>query len=462
MSGLKKIIERYFPQIDEAGGIASDEGNPLGNTSPDKIAAKPIRFGLIVIAIVFGVFGTFSVTAPIDSAAVAPGRVIQDSNKKTIQHLEGGIIKEILVSEGEKVIKDQPLVLLDEVQASAQLNSYSTQYYTALASDARLKAERENSSDMVLSEELKEQQAKSQAVADIIQSQQRLLDSRLETRNGQVAVLKQRIDQTGNEIRGLQSQISSAQRQMKLLDDEIRTLTKLLAQGNTSKPRLQERQRQRAALDGDRGNNLAMIARAKQRIGEDEIQILNVKSEAQTEINNELKEVQAEIAALSERIRSSADILQRGVIRSPIDGEVTGLEVFTISGVIEPGAKLMDIVPNNDELIVEARVSLQDIDVVMRGLRATVRLTAFGARSVPPVTGVVETISADRFDDERTGEAYYKARIKIDKEQLDLLEDVTLTPGMPADVLIVTGSRTFLSYLFKPITESMNKAFREQ
>ena len=146
----------------------------------------------------------------------------------------------------------------------------------------------------------------------------------------------------------------------------------------------------------------------------------------------------------------------------PIDGEVTGLEVFTVSGVVEPGAKLMDIVPINDELIVEARVSLQDIDVVHRGLTATVRLTAFGARSVPPVTGVVQTVSADRFDDERTGDAYYKARIKIDEEQISLLEDVTLTPGMPADVLIVTGSRTFLSYLFKPITDSMNKAFREQ
>lgn len=458
---LKQLVEHYFPPLEESG-IDVDASSPLGNTSPDKIASKPIRFGLIMFALVFGVFGMFSVTLPIDSAAVAPGRVVQDSNKKTIQHLEGGIVKEILVSEGEKVKKGQPLVLLDEIQASAQLNSYSTQYYTALASEARLKAERDNLGEVLLEGELKEQKDKSEAVADIIEGQQKLLTSRMESRNGQVAVLKQRIQQTGKEINGLNAQISSANRQMKLLDDEIATLKVLLAQGNTSKPRLQERQRQRAALDGERGNNLAMIARAKQRIGEDEIQILNVQSEAQTEINNEMKEVQAEIANLRERIRASADVLQRGVIRSPIDGEVTGLEVFTVSGVVEPGAKLMDIVPFNDELIVEARVSLQDIDVVVRGLKATVRLTAFGARSVPPVTGQVETVSADRFDDERTGEAYYTARIKIDKEELDVIEDVTLTPGMPADVLIVTGSRTFLAYLFKPISESMNKAFREQ
>lgn len=458
---LKNLVERYFPPVEESG-IGANGDSPLGDTSPDKIANKPIRTGLFIFALVFGVFGLFSVTLPIDSAAVAPGRVVQDSNKKTIQHLEGGIIKEILVSEGEQVKQGQPLVMLDEVQATAQLNSYSSQYYTAVASEARLKAEREGNREMELSPELKEQKENSPAVADIINSQQKLLVSRVESRNGQIAVLKQRIEQTGKEISGLNAQISSADRQMKLLDDEIATLKKLLAQGNTSKPRLQERQRQRAALDGDRGNNLAMIARAKQRIGEDEIQILNVQSEAQTEINAELKEVQAEIASLREQIRSSSDILDRGVIRSPIDGEVTGLEVFTISGVIEPGAKLMDIVPNNDELIIEAQVSLQDIDVVTRGLEATVRLTAFGARSVPPVTGVVETVSADRFDDERTGEAYYKARIKIDSEQLDLLEEVSLTPGMPADVLIVTGSRTFLSYLLKPISEGMNKAFREQ
>ncbi len=430
--------------------------------SPVDIARKPIRAGMLMIVVVFGVFGLWSVLAPIDSAAVAPGQVVLDFNKKTIQHLEGGIIKEILVREGEEVKADQPLVRLDEVQAKAQLNLYSTQYYTALAAEARLVAERDEKQTINFPKVLVDKYKESRTVQEIVNNQQRLFKANREALEGQISVLKQRIEQTGEEINGLGAQISSANQQIGLLNQEIAVVQKLLAQGNASRPRLLDRQRQRAGLAGQRGNNQALISRAKQRISEDKIQIVNVRSEAQKRINAELKETQDQISDLKERIRSSADVLQRGVIRSPISGIVNGLEVFTVGGVIEPGAKLMDIIPFDDELIVEARISIQDIDVVRKGLEATVRLSAFGARSVPPVSGKVFTVSADRFDDERTGEAYYIARIHIDEEQLNKLEGVELTPGMGADVLIRTGSRTLFAYLMKPISDGMNKAFREE
>ena len=432
--------------------------------SPDGIAHGPIKFGLWSFFWVFIVFGAWSALAPIDSAAVATGEVIFDANKKTVQHLEGGIVKEILVGEGSFVKKGDTLIRLDETAAEARLDLLEGQIIGARATEVRLLAERDKKDKLTFPADLLEDEKKNKIIGENLDSQRRLFDSRRRSGEGQRKILGQKIRQYEQEIAGLNAQIRSANSQIGFLGQEIGVVRKLLAQGNASRPRLLALERQAADLRGNRGEAQANISRAKQSIFESEIAINNLTTEFENEVNTELKETQAELADLNERIRASSDTMNRIVIAAPVTGTVTGLRAHTIGGVINPGDAIMDIIPTNEEeLVIEARVNPQDIDVVHKDLLARVRLSAYKARTVPMIEGIVRTVSADRFTDERTGEAYYSARIYIDgKEFEELGDDIKLYPGMPAEVLIVTGSRTFLNYMLSPISESFNRAFREQ
>ncbi len=434
--------------------------------SPEAISGRSIRVGMFALLLFFGVFGLWSAIAPLNSAAVAGGHVILDSNRKTIQHLEGGIIKEILVKEGDKVKKGEALVRLDETAAQARLDLLSGQSIAARATEARLLAERDNREDIVFPDDLlRLEQTHHAVVEENLDSQRRLFDSRRKNVEGQIAILHQKIEQFKKEIEGLKSQKNSADEQIGFLQEEIGAVRKLLASGNASKPRLLALERNKAAIDGERGDYVARISRSQQSIAEAEISMINLRNDFLNDVVGELRETQVQIADLEERIRASADTVVRINILAPISGVITGLKVHTLGGVIAPGEPIMDIVPQDDKLIVEAKVQPRDIDVVRAGLIARVRLSAYKSRKVPPVEGTVQQISADRFQDERTGEAYYLARIEISYDELDKLkklEEVELYPGMPADVLIVTGSRTFLSYMFTPLTDSLSHAFREQ
>jgi HlyD family type I secretion membrane fusion protein len=459
---LRHYYSRWLKAVDWAGSkIAPITENV--EDSPESMAKKAIRVGMWSFVIIFGVFGLWSVTAPIDSAAVATGSVILDSNKKTVQHLEGGIIDKIFVREGQFVKKGEPLVRLDETTAKARYDLLKSQYIAAKATEARLLAERDGLDEIPFDQELLALEKKNAIVDDNLDSQRRLFKSRRKNLEGQTSVLRQKIEQHREEIKGLESQIESAEQQLALLADEIQGVRKLYNNGQlVSKQRLRALERQEAAIRGELGNYKAMISRAEQSIGEAEIQILNLKNEFSNEVVQELKETQVSLSDLEERIRASADTVNRIMITAPLDGTVTDLQVHTVGGVISPGDKIMDIVPQDDKLIVEAKVQPQDIDVVHSGLRATVRLSAYRVRMVPPVDGMVKTVSADKFVDDRSGESYYLARIEIDNEQLAGLEDVNLYPGMPTEVLIVTGARTLANYLMAPITDSFNRALREQ
>jgi len=432
--------------------------------SPDGIAHGPIKFGLWAFFWIFIVFGLWSAIAPIDSAAVATGEVIFDANKKTVQHLEGGIVKEILVGEGTFVKKGDTLIRLDETAAEARLDLLQGQIIAARTTEARLLAERDKKEKVTFPKDLLESEKTFKIVAENLDSQRRLFDSRRRNVEGQRKILGQKMRQYEQEIAGLNAQIRSANSQINFLGQEISVVRKLLAQGNASRPRLLALERQAADLRGNRGEAQANISRAKQSIYESEIAINNLTNEFENEVNTELKETQAELADLNERIRASSDTAERIVISAPVTGTVTGLRAHTIGGVINPGDAIMDIIPTNEEeLVIEARVNPQDIDVVHKDLTARVRLSAYKARSVQMLEGTVRTVSADRFVDERTGEPYYSARIYIPSTEFEGLdEDIKLYPGMPAEVLIVTGSRTFLNYMLSPISESFNKAFREQ
>lgn len=458
---FQQWVERACVKFDRFGDYIAPR-NEDEEQAPENIARSSIMAGMMMLLFLFGIFGLWSATAPIDSAAVAVGRVVVDSNKKTIDHLEGGIVKKILVKEGSDVKEGQPLVILDDTAARARLDLYQGQYVSARASEARLIAERDNAETIIFPQELLDKEKEDPNVAANLDAQRRLFVSRRESIEGKINVLGQKIEQNKEQISGIEEQIKSSDRQIKLLNQEIGDVTYLLKSGDASKTRLLALQRNQAGISGERGERLSMISQAKQSINEAKIEMYNVRTQFLNEVVQELKETQSKISDLSEQLRSLQDVVSRIVIRSPIAGEVTGLKVHTINGVIAPNEPIMDIVPFNEQLVVEAKVSPQDIDVVHKGMTARVRLSAYKSRNTPPVDGEVITVSADRMEDPRTTESYFLARIVIDEKQLSKLKNVTLSAGMPAEVLIITGERTLLGYLISPIRDSFNKAFREQ
>lgn len=436
--------------------------NPEEAAAPENIARSPIMFGLVTCFLIFGVFGLWASLAPIDSAAIASGKVVLDSNRKKIDHLEGGIVRAIHVREGQIVAEGEALVELDDTAAKARRDLYMGQFVAAQATEARLLAERDNEAAMTIPPNLLALQEDDVKVAANLDAQRRLFESRRDALIGKTDVLGQQIKQSDEEINGLNEQISSASQQLALLEDEIGDVQHLLASGNAPKTRLLALQRRKAEIEGERGERQSMIARSEQRINESKIQMYNLKTEFLNEVVSELKDTQGQLSDLEEQLRAAEDVMRRIIIKAPIAGQVVGLKIFTIGGVVAPREPVMEIVPTDDKLIVEARIKPQDIDVVQPGLLARVQLSAYKTRNVPPIEGEVITVSADRFEDERTQEAYFTARVVVDEAQLAKLKNVELSPGMPAEVLIVTGSRSLISYLVSPIKDSFNHAFREE
>ena len=459
---LVRMLRRWRDRVDGAteGLIPYASGDDV---SPDSMARPLILRGLLLMFLLFGVIGGWAAFWPLDTGAVAPGRIVVDSNSREVQHLEGGIIERILVREGDRVEKGDVLVRMDATTAEARNEQLRNQWINAKASESRLLAERDELDSITFPEALTKAEGEDEKVAKILDAQRRLFDTRSENKEGELKVLNQKIRQSEEEIVGLRRQIRSASRQISLLNDEIEVVDRLVKQGNATRPRLLALQRQAADIDGERGQSQALVSRAEQTINEAKISKLNLGTEFLNKVVAELKETQQEIGTLEEQMRASEDIVRRIEVTAPISGQVTGLQVFTETGVIQPGQVLMSIVPLDEALVVESRVTPNDIDIVRPGLQAYVRITVVDFRQLKPVKGEVTVVSADRFDDEKTGEAYYKARIIIPAEEIqEKLGDFTLTAGMPTEVLIVTGNRTMLSYLTRPIRDSFGRAFRQE
>jgi HlyD family type I secretion membrane fusion protein len=371
-------------------------------------------------------------------------------------------VDKILVHEGKFVQAGEVLIELNPANADARLGMVAGQYWAEKAAAARLAAERDGKQSIDFPKDLLEEAAKNPAVQDTIDSQTKLFETRSKSLSGSVDVLNQQIEQLKNEIAGLRAQEQSAASQGRLLEEELVGMRKLLASGNASKSRVLALERQAADLKGRRGDYLAQIARAQQRISETNIEILNTKNKYMNDVATSTRETQVRMGTLEEQKNAASDISDRLLIKAPVTGIVTNLRIHTKGGVIAPGEAVLDLVPQNERLIVEAQVSPQDIDVVHQGLTARVRLSAYKTRNLHPVEGEVTTVSPDRFVDEKTGQSYFLARIIVDPKQFDKLGNVKLYPGMPADVLIVTGSRSLIGYLLQPIKDSMFRAFREQ
>lgn len=422
-----------------------------------------IMAGMVVVIGFFAIFMGWSVLAPIEKASIASGFVTLDSNKKTIQHLEGGIISAILVKDGQYVEEGQELIRMDETTAQARQGILESQKAAAEAAEARLIAERDGLEAVQFPDHLWEKRFETD-IFETLDGEQRLFETRKKALDGHIGVLQQKIKQFKDEIKGLQSQEIAARDQLALIEEEVTAVKKLVDLGQAPKPRLLALQRKKAELGGRRGEYIALIAKAKQAIAESELEIINVKNRQLNEVVDQLRQTQTKISDLDERARASKDVLDRIAITAPQSGVITGLKYHTVGGVITPGAVIMEIVPQDDILVVEAQVSPQDIDVVRAGLEAKVLLTAYKARNVDKLQGKVKSVSADRFVDEATGIPYFKAKIEIPEESVSIArsQGVELYPGMQAEVFIINGTRTLASYMISPITDTFRKAFREQ
>jgi len=421
----------------------------------------PIVLGICVIVGFFGIFGGWAAVAPLSTAAIAIGEVTVESKRKTVQHLEGGIVAEILARDGDRVEAGQVLIKLDQVQPRAALAVQEGRLIAARTLEARLIAERDGAESVVFPGDLVARESEPD-VRTLMDGQRRIFEVRRKSLLNQVAILRKSDAQVKEEIRGLQAQIRSDDEQKRLIRAEMVGVKKLVDKGLMPRPRLLALQRREAEIEGSRGRAVAAIARAHQTIGETHIKIEELKTKNIDDVVRELRETQAQKFDLAERVAAARDVLRRTNIIAPIAGTVVGQRIATTGGVIAPGEHLLDIVPSRDKLVIEARVKPEDIDVVTAGLDAEVRFTAFDQRTLTPVKGKVVSMSADRLVDETTKVPYYLARIVLTEDVQKKLKGASLQPGMQTEVMIVTGNRTALSYFFKPVTDSFNRAFREQ
>ncbi|MDA9817834.1 HlyD family type I secretion periplasmic adaptor subunit [Flavobacteriaceae bacterium] len=426
------------------------------------IARKPIIIGMWSTLILFGSFMIWSVTAQVHSTAIANGKIVVDSNKKIIQHLEGGIIEEIFVKGGDMVKEGDQLIRLSETSAKANQELLNKQLFALKAAKLRLMAQRDDKNDLSF-QDLEGEYQEDQEFIKILDGERELFEIRRKSLNERIDILTQKKEQLKNEIKGLQSQELAVNQRIGMLGEETKSLDKLFEDGIISRSRYLELKKQTAELEGNKGQYEANIAKVSQAISETELEITNIKTEKLNETLKELQETQTKIADLEERTSASSDVLTRTIITAPTSGIINNLRYHTKGGVISPGAEILEIIPQDDKLIVEVRVNPQDIDVVVVGLDSKVRLSAYKSKAVPMLKGTVTNVSADSFEDQQSGTSFFVVRIKINEGELQKLEeDIRLYPGMPVESYIVTGSRTFLQYLFDPITISMRRAFREE
>ncbi|MBK8814639.1 MAG: HlyD family type I secretion periplasmic adaptor subunit [Methylococcaceae bacterium] len=421
---------------------------------------RPIRnIGLMILAVTFGILGTWGYLAPIDSAALAPGSVTVKSHSKTVQHLDGGIVKDLLAKDGDIVKEGDILLKLDGTEVKAQLEILRGQLITLSAQLARLVAERDRKEGITFPENLED--LSDPHIVEARQGETQIFQARKNSYEGEISVLKQRISQLSSKIDGLKGQRSSKQELMTSYRDEVGDLKALLAQGFADKQRLRDIERNHALVTGDIASLTSDIASSEMQIGETKLQILQLQKKFQEEVAGKLGEVQAELYDVAQRVNAMSDKVIRTDIKAPASGRVLGLSVHNIGGVITPGKPILDIVPQQEELIINAQVSPIDIDRVRTGLVAEVRFSAFKQALTPKVMGKVINISADRLTDERSGNTYYQAQIELTPESYTKLRGLELVPGMPAEVFINTGERTVFEYLMQPITNSFARAFIE-
>ncbi|MGA8137430.1 MAG: HlyD family type I secretion periplasmic adaptor subunit [Pseudomonas gingeri] len=422
--------------------------------------SRHVRLGAISLVMLLGGSLAWGALTDLSGAVIAVGTVAVEGSVKNIQHPTGGVVAELLVKEGQQVAAGDVLLRLDATLPAASQAIVSKSLNQAWARQARLVAERDNAGDVIVPQELLARMSMDDARLVMASERQLFLDRRA-AREGQKKQLRERVQQLNETIFGHDIQQKTKSEEIELIDKEYQAVKILFDKGMMTLDRINALARGIARLRGERGQLMASIAEARGKIAETELQRLQVDQTFRSEVSQELRDLLARQGELVEREITANDQLKRIDIIAPIAGRVQQLSVHTLGGVISPAESLMQIVPLDDELLVEAKVSAQDIDQITLGQAATLRLSAFNRSTTPELKGSVVRLSADLITDERTGAGFYRAGIRISKEEMGRLSGLTLVPGMPVESLIKTGDRTVLSYLFKPISDHAQRAFRE-
>lgn len=422
--------------------------------------------GVTIIVLLVGGIGGWAATAQLAGAVIAPGVIVVESNVKNVQHPTGGVVGEILVKEGDSVEEGQVVMRLDDTVARATFGVVYSQLNENMAREARLLAERDGVEEIDFPAALKSRMTE-KSVISAITGEQKLFEARRLARAGQKSQLRERVAQSKEEIRGLSAQQDAKEREIGFIGEELKGVTDLYGKNLVSISRLMSLQRDKSRLEGERGQYIAEIARARGKISETELQILQLDQDFRSEVLKDLRETQGRIAELKERVTAAEDQFKRADIRAPQSGIVLQLTAHTVGGVVGNGETVMRIVPRGDSLVVEAKVSPPDIDQVRVGAHATVRIVAGDQRTTPEINGVLTRVSADLTRDQtsagqQSGQPYYLVRVSLPDDMLHRPGDLRLMPGMPAEAFIQTSARTPLEYLLKPLNDQIARTFRER
>lgn len=419
----------------------------------------PMIAGIAVILVAFGGFFGWAASASLDAAAVASGTVIVDSKRKTVSHLEGGILKRLVVQEGDLVKEGQTLMLLDDTRARSELERLQGKRIGLLARLARLRAEQARADEVAFPQPVLS--TAGQMAHDVREAEKRLFAKRMEAYGGKIEFQRKEIEQRIAEAESASALIDSAEKQRALIGERLNGLKELASRGFVSKAQVLEQEARVSELGGRIGDHKAQKARAEQAKAGAEVALASVEYEWQSEVADQLQNAQLELNEVESQIISARDILDRLEVRAPQTGVVANIQKRTPGSALLAGEALMDIVPENEPMILEARLNLRDIVSVHVGSKAQVRLTAYDHRTLAPVDGRLTYVAADQTLDQNTGAAYYVVRAEISPDALKNHPNVTLYPGMPAELMVLKRPRRALDYLVEPITESFNRAFRE-
>lgn len=432
----------------------------VGEDAPPLDARSTVRTGLIIIAIAFLGFGGWAALVPLSAAVIAAGEVKVESNRKTVQHLEGGIVAAIHVRDGDMVQAGQTLIELQSEQVAASLDIVTGQLDAELAKNARLRSERDRKDSIDFPPELTSRREQPGILA-LMESEQRFFNSKLDALNAQLKLMSQQVDESRREIEALKDQVAAEERAIALFEEEVAANRTLEAKQYVQKTQILALRRGMEDFTSRRGAHRADIARAEQRITDLELRRVGLVDRYVQEAASELTDSQAKVFDLQDRMRPSRDALRRQRITAPIGGTVVGLKVFTVGGVVRAGEPLMDIVPVQRKLIFDVKLDVKDIDEVKIGAEAEVRLSALDQRTTPLITGTVEYVSPDRLIDEASRLPYYAVRVVADEESLQKAVGLRIQPGMAAEVFVKTTERTLLEYWLEPVTTVMRRTMRE-
>ena len=397
----------------------------------------------------------------LSGALIAPGSVVVDSNVKKVQHPTGGIVGELRARDGDRVKAGDVVVRLDDTVTRANLAIVTKGLNELTARKARLESERDGAANVAFPADLLARVNDPDAVA-AVESERRLFDLRRSARIGQKEQLRQRIEQLKEEVRGYRAQQEAKTKEIELIEREMVGVRDLWKQKLIPINRVTELERQAARLEGESAQLIAQTAQVGGKIAETELQIIQIDRDLSSEVAKETREIDGKLGEFVERKVTAEDQLKRIEIRAPQDGTVFQSTVHTVGGVITAGDPIMLIVPEADNLTVEAKVAPQDIDQVKIGQIALLRLSAFNQQATPEINGSVTRISADASSDQRTGMTYYTIRIAMPPEEVAKLGEVTVIPGMPVEAFVQTGERTMLSYFLKPLSDQLMRAFRQR